>query len=615
MAIINFNGVGGGTILFNAIWIRMLASNFRTRTLDGVADDWPIGYDDLLPFYERTDREVGVSGLGGNPAYPPGADPPLPPLPMTPAGLRVARAFRRRGWHWWPDTNAILSTPYDGRHACVQRGTCGTGCNEGAKSSIDVTHWRRVTELGGEVITGARVTRIVLDDHGLAAGAEWTDQSGGTHFHGGDVVLVAANGVGTPRLLLASACDRFPDGLANTSGLVGRRLMLHPIAVVSATFDDQVEGWRGHFGSSIQSLEFAETDRSRGHVRGSKWAMHPSGSPAGDAVGILAAGGGGPNFHREFASRFGHGVMWSIMCEDLPDPENRVVLSPSLTDSSGLPAPKLIYRYGENSLQALDYSIERAKEVMSDAGAAQVFGFVAGGNAHLMGTARMGDDPGESVVDRWSMSHDIPNLGILDASVFVTAGAVNPTSTICALSLRAAEHLLEARHALPVPQRRSLVAFEGRPARPAAPDPTPVLIAPPRLTPEDRDIVAAVADGLIPEGEGMPSAGPIVSERIDQILRARPDLDAPVRAVLDDPAAVGADPAGHHEFISLVAAAYFMDSTVRERIGHPGNAARSVQPDLYPAYIEEGLLEHLLDGSWPRARHLAEATVTAVETA
>src|SRR5690606_18848599 len=163
VGIVNFNGVGGGTVLYAAQWPRMLPDDFRVRSVDDVADDWPITYDELRPYYERVDRQFGVSGLGGNPVFPPGADPPLPPLPIGEAGMAVARAHAELGWHWWPASNAIASTPYDGRHACVQRGTCTSGCNEGAKASTDLTHWPRVVASGGEVVTGARVRRLLLE--------------------------------------------------------------------------------------------------------------------------------------------------------------------------------------------------------------------------------------------------------------------------------------------------------------------------------------------------------------------------------------------------------------------------------------------------------------------
>ncbi|MCU1498215.1 MAG: hypothetical protein JWM47_2168, partial [Acidimicrobiales bacterium] len=160
LGILNYNGVGGGTVLYAAVWPRLLPSDFDVRSRDGVADDWPISYAELQPYYEEVDRQVGVSGLGGNPAYPPGEDPPLPPLPVGPGGMRVARAHARLGWHWWPEVNAILSAPYDGRHQCALRGTCGYGCAEGAKSTIDVTHWRKVVAAGGRLVTGAHVRRL-----------------------------------------------------------------------------------------------------------------------------------------------------------------------------------------------------------------------------------------------------------------------------------------------------------------------------------------------------------------------------------------------------------------------------------------------------------------------
>jgi choline dehydrogenase-like flavoprotein len=599
--VLNFNGVGGSSIVYNAVWIRLLESNFRARTLHGFGDDWPISYADLQPFYERTDREMGASGLGGNPAYPPGADPPLPPLPFSEAAMNVARALHRRGWHWWPDVNAIASTPYDGRRACVQRGTCPTGCNEGAKASADVTHWGKAVALGASLVTGARVLRIAVDAQGLANGAEWVDEDGVLHFQSADVVLCAANSIGTPRLLLNSACPAFPDGLANRSDLVGRNLMLHPLATVVGLFRDEVG--QTHYGSTVQCLEFGESDASRGFLPGAKWSLHPTGGgPLAAAMQTFAEGVPAAGRHQRFGELFRHGLLWSIMCEDLPDEANRVILSPDMTDSSGMPAPKLVYRYGPHIKPCLDFNVARASEVFRDAGAWQV---IANGptasNAHSMGTARMGDDPARSVVDRWGMSHDVPNLGIIDASVFVTSGPLNPTSTICALALRTAEHLIDLRANLPRPAHRSAV--------PVAPPPGSAKTAPPTapepLSESERARFGALAESLIPEGEGMPSAADagVEGASLDRVLAARPDLLAGLKVALanpfDDPSAhldglAAEQPAAHGALLTAVGAAYYLDPAIQARIGYEGQVGKVQKPDRYPAYVAEGLLDHML---------------------
>jgi choline dehydrogenase-like flavoprotein len=604
MGILNFNGVGGGTVMYNAIWPRLLPANFRTRSRFGIADDWPLDYAELQPFYEAVDRQVGVSGLGGNPAYPEGAEPPLPAHPFTTGAIEVARVLHRRGWHWWPDTNAILSAPYDDRYQCVRRGTCHTGCNEGAKSSIDVTHWRRFVDAGGRLETGARVRRIVTDDDGLACGAIWIDRSGAEHFQGADIVLCAANGIGTPRLLLASASERFENGLANSSDLVGRNLMLHPLAIVIGLFERQLEGWQGHNGSTITCLEFAQDDARRGYRGGAKWAMHPlGGGPLMQAMKLLAGGTDSARYHDEFQRRLGHGLMWSVMCEDLPDRDNRVVLSNVMKDGDGIPAPKVIYRTSADSRAALDDNSARAAQVFRDAGAWDIELYnPAGCNAHLMGTARMGDDPRSSVVDRWCMSHDIPNLGIIDGSVFVTSGPVNPTSTICALALRAAEHLIANRD-IPLPKRAKRTVFELRPAR------LRVQEAPPAPEPFDTvqlERLVHIGDALIPPVDELPGAGTLLVEAklLERVLGVRPDLRAPLRRALaaataDTFAALAAsDQEAWLAAITVIAGGYYVHPPVMARIGYRGQEPKPQRPDNYPAHIAEGLLDHLLDGAW-----------------
>jgi choline dehydrogenase-like flavoprotein len=264
-----YNGVGGSSVLFAACWSRALPSDFRVRTLDGVADDWPLTYEELEPFYDAVDREMGVSGLGGNPAYPAGAAPPLPPHPIHKTGRRMAEALNELGWHWWPGTSAIPSRDYGLQKQCVRYGICHMGCPEGAKGSAHVTQHPIALRHGAQIVTGARVAEITLDEHGRANGAVYF-REGKEHFQAASVVIVAANGVGTPRVLLMSTSKRFPHGLANSSGLVGKRLMIHPYGASAGIYEDEMEDWLGPTGEHLMSMQFYETDTSRGFVRGSR---------------------------------------------------------------------------------------------------------------------------------------------------------------------------------------------------------------------------------------------------------------------------------------------------------------------------------------------------------
>jgi choline dehydrogenase-like flavoprotein len=450
-----YNAVGGSTILYGGQWPRFLPSDFRARSLDGVADDWPLAYEDLEPYYERVDRDFAVSGLKGDPAYPPGGAPPLPPLPLGEAGRRVAMAHNELGWHWWPAPNAIASQPYGNLKQCVLRGTCGWGCPDGAKASTDLTHWTAAESLGATLVTGARVREISLDRNGLATGAVYVDRDGKERYVKADVVVLAANAVGTARLLLLCASNRFPDGLANSSGLVGKRLMMHPFTRVVGFFENDLGSNQGQWGQSVQSMEFYETDESRGFVRGAKWNLVPTGGPLTAALFPWPdARLWGPNIHEHVRKWLGRSAIWGITAEDLPEEGNRVTLDPELTDSDGIPAPKLTYRVSENSRRILEFNVRRAEESLRAAGAYDTvslplmrdFGW------HLLGTAVMGTDPSRSVVDPYGRAHDVPNLYVIDGSIFVTSASANPTPTICALALRATEHLLHNRRNQEVPR-------------------------------------------------------------------------------------------------------------------------------------------------------------------
>jgi choline dehydrogenase-like flavoprotein len=448
-----YSAVGGSMIHYAGDWARMLPSDFRVRTLDGVADDWPLTYAELRPYYERTDRAFGISGVAGDPAYPAGEGPPLPPLPIGPGAMRIAHAHDRLGWHWWPAPNAVLSAPYHGRLPCVQCGACMQGCPTGAKASTDLTHWPATVRRGARLMTGIRVARILVGDTGLATGVEYVDRDGRTDVAYADVILLAANSIGTTRLLLNSACARFPNGLANSSGLVGKRLMMHPFANVMGYFDDELESWKGHVGKLV-SMQFYETDPARGFVRGAKWSLTPTGGPLEASLPTRAGHSvWGTGHHEHVRRQVGRTLSWAIFAEDLPDERNRVDLDDTLTDSSGIPAPRVTYTVDDNSRRLLDFHLARAGESLTEAGAYELAfeDLTPGAGWHHLGTARMGTDPQTSVVDPYGRTHDVPNLVIIDGSVFVTSGGVNPTSTITALALRAADHLVDGRRSMRTP--------------------------------------------------------------------------------------------------------------------------------------------------------------------
>lgn len=449
-----FNGVGGSTILFSAHWMRFLPSDFCVKSLDDAGEDWPLSYADLAPFYDRVERQVGISGIAGDPAWPDKPEYPMPPLPIGAWGERVAAAHDRLGWHWWPGSNAINSQPYADRRPCVQRSTCRAGCNEGAKGTADRTHWPEALKLGARLLTEARVSRITLDKSGLANGAIYRDIDGVDHEIRARIVILAAHAIGTPRLLFMSATDQFPQGLANSSGLVGRNLMMHPLSRVVGFFDEPMTSWQGHWGQSIYSMEFAETDPNRDFIRGTKWNLVPSGGPLLAAVYPTDdAPAWGNGIHERVSKWLGRSAIWGISAEDIPKEENRVSLDATLTDGDGNPAPRLHYKIDDNSLRMLEFNMERAVESFNESGAYETHrqSLAPDTGWHALGTCRMGDDPQRAVVNRWNRCHDIQNLYIMDGSCFVTSSSVNPAATIAALALRATEHLIEQRRDQPVP--------------------------------------------------------------------------------------------------------------------------------------------------------------------
>ncbi|MQX38203.1 GMC family oxidoreductase [Roseospira navarrensis] len=444
IAIAHVNAFGGSTLLYSGHVPRFHPSDFRTRTLDGVGEDWPLTHEDLTPYFAENERMMGVAGLVGDPANP-DYDSLLPPVPLGPMGRRLGEAFNALGWHWWPSYGAINTRSHGGRAACINLGPCNTGCAQGAKGSVDVTYWPEALRQGVEVRTGCAVVEVLLDGRDRASGVRYIDAEGREQVQTAAVVVLACSGIGTPRLLLHSTSTAFPDGLLNDTGLVGRNLMLHPLGYTEGLFDEDLGSSIGPQGCCLLSQQFYETDPDRGFARG--YTMHIlRGPPPGETAVtgyLMRRIPLGPDHHRRMAETFNHTAGIAVIAEDLPDPDNRVALDPDHTDAHGMPGVRVTYTLGENTKRMLAHGLDRSKDVFAAAGAKVTAAFapVRQTGWHLMGTARMGTDPRTSVVNAFGQAHTVPNLFIVDSSVFVTAGAVNPVATAQALTLRMCDHL------------------------------------------------------------------------------------------------------------------------------------------------------------------------------
>jgi choline dehydrogenase-like flavoprotein len=428
-----WNGVGGSTITWAAHFPRLHPSDFKTRTLDAVGDDWPFSYFDLEPYYDLNDTAMGVAGLAGDPAYPPKRPPRMPPLAIGRMGERAARGFNALGWHWWPGDAAINTVDRDGRRACNNGGPCLMGCPIHAKASADIVYWPVALENGVTLRTRC-VAQQVIVQAGRAIGVAYRDQSGETHEQPAAFTVVACNGIGTARLLLASNVGRTPDGA------LGRYLMFHPIAYARGMFDEELDGPRGPIGSCIYSHEFYEPRPGHPFRRGLQLQVTRENALLSQASRLQPAWGRGA--HSLLREEFRHSLPVMVVAEDLPEASNRVVITKAVA-ADGLPEVRVEYTVSENSRRILDFGLDRATDVLGAAGAKRVARVPLAPLTgwHLLGTARMGDDPARSVTDGRGRCHAVANLVIADGSLFPTVGAVNPGATIAAVALKIGDDL------------------------------------------------------------------------------------------------------------------------------------------------------------------------------
>ena len=446
--------VGGSSVHFSANYWRLRPADFKERSLLGEMPgtgfaDWPISYEELEPYYTKVDWEVGVSGAPG-PFDPPRSKPyPVPPMPVKSAGVLLEKGARKIGLHPQVAPVAILSKSHNGRAPCVNCGFCmGFGCEAGAKSSslaamIPVAMASGRCELRSE----CTVYRLETDEQGRINEVLYFDAEGKQRSQRAKAVILAANGSETPRLLLMSDSARFPQGLANSSGLVGKYLMFNTHALVNATFEHPLNEYKGIQCTRIVH-DFYDSDPKRGFYGGGALDGRPLFLSTPILASLLYPPADGPQWGSEFkqflAESFTHGMSVACSTTSVPMASNNISLDPVLKDKYGLPAMRVTYRDHDDDLAMASFLQARGAEVMDAAGAKRIMlppVRPSEDGVHLLGTCRMGNDPVSSVIDRDHRSHDVPNLFMCDGSSFVSSGRGQPTMTIQALAFRAAERI------------------------------------------------------------------------------------------------------------------------------------------------------------------------------
>ncbi len=450
-------GVGGSSVHFTANFWRFRAVDFQERSLLGpIAGtnfaDWPITYDELEPYYTKVDWEIGISGAPG-PFDAPRSKPfPMPPMPIKSSGVLMERGAKKLGLHAQAEPHAILSQAHNGRPACINCGYCMFfGCEVGAKSST-LAAMIPLAEASGhcEIRPDSVVIRIDTDKKGRANQVVYLDADGKEQAQAAKAVVLSANGAESARLLLMSESTQHPDGLANSSGFVGRNLMHNTHSVANGVFEQPLNDFKGVQVSRI-ILDFYETDVQRGFYGGGGIDARPLWS----ATPILHVMQGMPpdvpSWGAEFKNAVAHNFTRQMslvgLTTSLALDSNNITLDPHSKDAWGRPAIRETYRDHPDDLSVTKFLQDRAMELIDAAGAEKSWRRpieTTTGGAHLLGTCRMGDDPKTSVVDKTHRSHDVPNLYICDGSSFVTSGRGQPTMTIMALAFRAADQIKAA---------------------------------------------------------------------------------------------------------------------------------------------------------------------------
>lgn len=462
---LTMNGVGGSSVHFGGVSWRLYPDDFTIRTStirrygekalpEGSAvEDWPFTYDDLEPYYDKVEYAIGVSGEATNPFDPPRSRPyPMPPLRRKGWNLFAHEKLKGLGLHPFPQPTAINSVPYGGRAACSYCGYCsGYGCWNDSKGSTLVTTIPMARATGKlEIRANSRVTRILVDAKGRASGVRYIDARGQECEQPASLVILSAFVYENVRRLLLSTSERFPNGLANNAGQVGKYFMTQAYTIVNGQYDGvdvKLFTGAGAQGTAFEDYYGDNFDHEGlGFIRGANIATFSESRPIG---GAMAKPPHVPSWGPEFKAWLANGIRSvqgiAAQMEVLPYHGNYLDLDPDRKDDLGEPVIRATFDHHDNEHRMRDFLEAKLTAIHKAMGASHVWTAVRAPAAavfvHTYGGTRMGKDPKSSVVDEYCLAHEVPNLAIMGSSPFPSTGGRNPTETIQAISWRGAEYI------------------------------------------------------------------------------------------------------------------------------------------------------------------------------
>lgn len=441
--------VGGTTWHFGSALWRMIPNDFKLQSLYGRGRDWPFGYDELEPWYGRAEHELGVSGVDGQDESGQGQRPwpprstPFPMKGLAPSYLftRITELLGKDGYHPVLEPNGRATVPYGKRPVCAGNNNCNPVCPIGAKYDGSM-HIDEAERLGAKLLDNSVVYKIEADDKGHITGVWYRKPDRSEHHLTARHFVLAAYGIESPKLLLMSTSERYPNGIANSSDQVGRNLMGHTGISMNIMMKEDV--WPGQGPTELLVYLNNRDGTFRKDFPSYKTKIRNTVPTADYAAALIGKGVLGSKLDAELHRQSARSLNFAVDFETLPLPENRVVPSKTKTDAIGIPLPEIYYSvtdYWEAGKEVALKDFANIAKLLD----AEVLKVDTGyqDRQHIMGTTIMGDDPKNSVVNAQCQSHDHPNLYIAGTSVMPSASCMNPTLTGAALSLRLAKHLLE----------------------------------------------------------------------------------------------------------------------------------------------------------------------------